>query len=318
MIKTRYYINLPKEDPIIFLLKTWRSGGGLRLPSRTIYFDTDDKSKFELLKKMTEYEIKYEDSSWDLKLRDNVSDIISKGIKVEVYKMYSERFLRKTTPPNPRDLICQGVWYDKENQVKIILDIPFIKLRDRFNGEKIFFKPPIFSTHSKRNNFHSRFKNSNSKKSMYDFEIIAHQHLIDKGYKENDIYYYSANSPDFLTSDGIGWEVKHKENIKFSPNQYYMDYNTVLLLVDENEKVTEQMFYEVLFKEFLSNGMGKQHFYLTPMLNSFTSHVDGLIKFLRDMDLIPFQGFKAFAEPIDKYTSKEKIKMAKLLDSVCD
>lgn len=318
MIKTHYYINLPKEDPILFILKGWHSGGGLRTPSFTIHFDTDNKSKFELLKKMTEYEIKYEDGSWELELRDNVSNNISKGIKVEISEMYSEHFLRKITPPNPRDLICQGVWFDSENQEKIILDIPFIKLRDRFNSEEIFYKPPIFITHSKRNNFHYRFKFSNSKESMYDSEIIAHQYLIEKGYKEEDINYYSANSPDFITSDGIGWEVKHKENIKFSPNQYYMDYNTVLLLVDENGKVTEQMFYEVLFKEFLKNGIGKQYFHLTPISNSVGLGVDSLINLLRDSNLIPLQGFKAFAEPIDKYTLEEKNKMVKLLDSICD
>ena len=43
---------------------------------------------------------------------------------------------------------------------------------------------------------------------MNKSEVKGYNWLLSKGYTKNDIVFQARNTPDFLTSDGLGWEVK--------------------------------------------------------------------------------------------------------------
>ncbi len=74
-------------------------------------------------------------------------------------------------------------------------------------------------------------------------EIIGYNYLLSLGYKENNITFHKMMSPDFVTSDGKGWEVKVKpkrcSGIKhiFTPKQFSLPDNTEIIFVDGKEVI---------------------------------------------------------------------------------
>lgn len=73
---------------------------------------------------------------------------------------------------------------------------------------------------------------------MNQNEIIGYNHLLSLGYKPSEIKFNYKTSPDFITSDGKGWEVKNIDSLHFSEYQMFMPLDTNIILVDNNNKPT--------------------------------------------------------------------------------
>ncbi len=81
---------------------------------------------------------------------------------------------------------------------------------------------------------------------MDRFETRAYRWLISQGYKEDDIIFRFHGTPDFITKDGKGWEVKtmkyktgNIQSITFSGNQIYVlmeAVNTYILVYKYHDK----------------------------------------------------------------------------------
>lgn len=99
------------------------------------------------------------------------------------------------------------------------------------------------------------------KRRMNESERVAHEYLISIGYKEENIYYDNANSPDFIaakTKNGkvrySGWEVKTAP-VVFSKAQFEsMEYDTNIIVVGEQKVVYHKRFYEFLIPNYLKYG----------------------------------------------------------------
>ncbi len=75
---------------------------------------------------------------------------------------------------------------------------------------------------------------------MHKSETKGYSWLLKQGYSEEDIVYQKRKNPDFLTSDGKGFEVKrlYAKTVWFTRNQFeeIKNMKDVTLLVFANEK----------------------------------------------------------------------------------
>jgi len=97
---------------------------------------------------------------------------------------------------------------------------------------------------------------------MNKTEQKAYRWLLQHGYSEKDIVYQRRRSPDFLTSDKKGFEVKKlygKNVIKFGPTQFSglksLKNVTVLVFAEDTDELITQFPSNKLEKNGVINGI---------------------------------------------------------------
>lgn len=96
------------------------------------------------------------------------------------------------------------------------------------------------------------------KQKMRKSEQIAHEYLISIGYKEENIHYDTASSPDFIAAKikkgktrYSGWEVKTLPVVFSKAQSALMEYNTNIIVVDEQKVLYHKRFYEFIISNHL-------------------------------------------------------------------
>lgn len=91
-----------------------------------------------------------------------------------------------------------------------------------------------------------------NKKYMNKTEKIAYKYLLSLGYVGSDIRFHSNISPDFVTRDGKRWEVKKgsdkRKAIFTSAQLLFMDFNTTIIFVANDNIITTRPFYEIMYE----------------------------------------------------------------------
>ena len=72
-------------------------------------------------------------------------------------------------------------------------------------------------------------------------EIKGYNWLLSKGYLKSDITFYGRSTPDFITSDGCGWEVK----LKIGKSRFWMS-NSQYTRLKNMENTTVVVFDDII------------------------------------------------------------------------
>ena len=92
-------------------------------------------------------------------------------------------------------------------------------------------------------------------------EIKGYNWLLSKGYKESEINFRVCDTPDFITLDGRGWEIKRVYNnqIYMSKSQFerlkLMNNTQVVIFIDEDELPILEIASNIIETGKLSNGI---------------------------------------------------------------
>jgi len=93
-------------------------------------------------------------------------------------------------------------------------------------------------------------------------EIKGYNWLLSKGYKESEINFRVCDTPDFITLDGSGWEIKRvlkKNKIYMSKSQFerlkLMNNTKVVVFIDDDELPVLEIASNIIENGKLSNGI---------------------------------------------------------------
>jgi len=100
---------------------------------------------------------------------------------------------------------------------------------------------------------------------MNKSEIKGYNWLISKGYTESDIIFQGRSTPDFLTSDGKGWEIKRlygKNLIWMSASQFkrikQMENTQVVIFTDDLDLPISEIAAKALKEGMIFDGIRLQ------------------------------------------------------------